>query len=270
MPYSDEELLIQLRQQASEDGVAPSGAEIDQIEGTSTYTYRQYFGKWWQAVVRAGLTPRERHPLTDEQWKQYHDAALTLQKPSWKLAALFGMFTGLTPTLSTKITESWIDQRKRDTLIQVPKSETESGEKWTFKLPKFWTHNGNKIRTELPDLLSWYVSNRELPLLGSDGYRKVSWRVAVDADLTGRREVHRKTDLDIDQPMPLVRHMDLRATGGVRMARNGAPARRIRRHLGIEHTNWEADVEDFFLWLYVHEGFVHPDYDPPDVVLDPI
>jgi hypothetical protein len=46
------------------------------------------------------------------------------------------------------------------------------------------------------------------------------------------------------------------------MARNGAPARRIRRHLGIEHTNWQASVEDFFVWCAVHDDdFSHPDWD---------
>jgi integrase len=270
MAYSDEELLVELRQQANEDGIAPSLRELNQNRGPCYETYGLNFGSWWKSNVRAGLTPKKRTPLTETEWKQFHDAAVNLEKPAWKLSALFAMFTGLPPDLFEKLSESWIDQRKRDTLIRVPKSETKSGDRWAFRLPEIWTHNGDEIRTELPGLLSWYISNRELPPLGGVMYKKIIWKTAVDANLTGRRQVYRDISFDVDQPIPLVRPTDLRATGGVRMARNGAPTRRIRRHLGIEHAGWQASVDDFFLWLYVHEGYEHPDYEPPDVVLDPV
>jgi integrase len=271
MAYSDEELLTELRQQAGDDGIAPSCSEINESEAAAALTYRQNFGSWWKSVVRAGLTPRERTPLTKEQWKQFHDAAVSLEKPSWKLSALFTMFTGLTPRLSEKLSESWIDERNRDTLIRVPQSETQSGDRWTFRLPEMWTHNGDEIRTELPGLLSWYISNRDFPPLSESMCKKIIWKTAVDANLTGRRQVYRDLELDVEQPIPLVRASDLRATGGVRMARNDAPTRRIRRHLGIKHTNWQANVEDFFLWCQVHvDDFSHPDWEPVQPVLDPV
>jgi hypothetical protein len=54
------------------------------------------------------------------------------------------------------------------------------------------------------------------------------------------------------------------------MARNGAPARRICRHLGIKHTGWKASVDDFFLWLYVHdEDFSHADSEVSGIYLEP-
>jgi hypothetical protein len=270
MPYADEELLRELRQQASEDGIAPSASEVNQNEGPYAVAYQQHFGNWWKSVVRAGLTPRRRNPLTETQWIQVHDAAVNLEKPSWKLGALFAMFTGLQPHLFEKLSESWIDQRKRDTLIRIPKSETKSGDTWTIRLPEIWTHNGDEIRTELPGLLSWYIANQELPPVRQSRYNDIIWKTAVDADLTRRRQISRNIGFDVDQPIPVVRHGDLRATGGVRMARNGAPAQRIRRHLGIEHTRWQASVDDFFLWLHVHdEDFSHPDSDVSGIYLDP-
>ena len=272
MSYADEELLTELRQQASEDGIAPSISAVNQSGGPAHSTYHQNFGSWWQSVVRAGLTPRRRNPLTETQWKQFHDAATSLAKPSWKLTALLAMFTGLTKSLFADLSESWIDQRKRDTLIQVPKSETQSGDRWTFRMPEVWTYNGDEIRTELPGLLSWYISSRgrELPVGCEDTYRRIIYQTAVDANLTRRPQTYRNVRFPVDQPIPLVRHGDLRATGGVRMARNGAPARRIRRHLGIKRTGWEATVSDLFLWCHVHdEDFSHPDSEVSGIYLDP-
>ncbi len=268
--YSDEELLAELRQQASENGIAPSGSEMNQSGGPSHSTYHQNFGSWWQSVVRAGLTPRKRNPLTETQWKQFHDAATSLAKPSWKLTALLAMFTGLTKSLFAELSSSWIDQRKRDTLIRVPRFETQSGDRWTFRIPEVWTYNGDEIRTELPGLLSWYISNQELPIRSDTAHTRIIYRTAVDANLTRRQQVSRNVDFPIDQSIPLVRHGDLRATGGVRMARNGAPAQRICRHLGVSHTGWEATVSDLFLWCHVHdEDFSHPDSEVSGIYLDP-
>ena len=269
MSYADEELLAELRQQASEDGIAPSPSEMDQSGGPDDSTYHRHFGSWWKGAVRAGLTPRQRNPLTETQWKQFHDAATSLAKPSWKLTALLAMFTGLTKPLFAELSSSWIDQRKRDTLIRVPKSKTQSGDRWTFRIPELWTHDGDEIRTELPGLLSWYISNQELPLGSRHMYGRKIYQTAVDANLTARQQVSHEL-LDVDHPVPLVRPTDLRVTGGVRMARHGAPAQRICRHLGIEHTGWAATVSDLFLWCRVHdEDFSHPDSEVSGIYLDP-
>lgn len=224
-------------------------------------TYRQRFGSWWQAVVQAGCTPVRRQPLTGHQFKQMVAAAHDQQKPRWKLVTLLHLFTGLPPEYLRAVTAERVTSHASGTLVTIPGAETQSGDDWQFKLPATWD-NGQE--TELPDLLTWYL----------DSYGQVDV-----SPVTSNLIVHRAArDADIDRPTvdtdfgpaPDVTAKDLRATGGVRMARNGAPARRIRRHLGIEHTGWEASVEDFFLWLYVHKGYEHPEYDPPDVVLDPV
>jgi hypothetical protein len=251
-------LLSRLAEDVS-GSVAPSKKEFN-----GTYhatTYRNWFGSWWQAVVQAGLAPQTRRPLTDHQFEEMVAAAHSLQKPLWKLTALLHLFTGVPPTYVGAIAADRVTTHAGGTVVTIPGTETRSGSDWEFKLPAMW---GSGRDTELPELLDWYLGHHERVCLGRKTAEHIIYRTARNADID-----RPTTDTEVGAA-PDVTPSDLRATGGVRMARNGAPTRRIRRHLGIEHTGWQADIEDFFLWNYVHHGHEHPDYDPPDVVLDPV
>jgi hypothetical protein len=259
---SDEKLLKTLRKDA-QGKVAPSME--DTTCGTSTYQSR--FETWWRASVRAGLQPHDRRPLTHPQSESFFEATTNQQKPDYQLLGLLSQFTGLPPTMAPKLSPEWITTQPEDVVITIPASETSSGERWTFKLPNAWNDaDGNRQETGLPELLTWFIEQGRKIGFSESGMIKATHRIAQNAKLPDRETVH----ISRVGATPLVRRGDLRATGGIQMARNGAPSRRIRRHLGIEHTNWKADVEDFFLWLYVHEGYEHPEYDPPDMVLNSV
>lgn len=180
------------------------------------------------------------------------------------------MFTGLTNELFGALNSEWIENRRQDIIITVPEDYTTSGKQWQFRLPRSWTDDGKQIDTQLPGHTLWFQSARSLSIGSSGLYRKAIARTAKEAELPDREQTVTEVGTEDKQSVPLVRASDLRATGGVKMARNSIPAHRIRRHLGIKHTNWHASVEDFFLWLYVHEDITHNEYEPPDVVLDPI
>lgn len=267
---SNKKLLTELTRLA-DGGLGPTVAEIRENGEYSVTPYKTQFGTIWRAVVRAGLTPRWRRPLSPSEYSCYHDSALSQQKPAFRLAGLLGMFTGLPAELIPSLSESWITERKHNILVSVPAEHTLSGDKWDFQLPAKWTDEGQTKQTELPGLLSWYFKNRSPPLLSHMGYTQVNYSIAADAGLEQRRQVERELASGKRKTVPEVRLEDLRMTGGIRMARSGAPARRIRRHLGIDHTGWQARVQDFFIWCDIHDNdFSHPDYDPPDTVLNPV
>jgi hypothetical protein len=200
--------------------------------------------------------------------KKFFQATIEQQKPKYQLVGLLGQFTGLPPELIVEFSPDWIRTTAGNVIVTVPANRTQSGQRWTFKLPNTWTdEDGEQRDTGLPGVLTWVLEqDGSIDFKNGESISRALYRIAQDAGLQSRERVHQ----DKVGGVPLVRHSDLRVTGGIQMARNGAPARRIRRHLGIEHTGWEADVEDFFLWLYVHEGYEHPEYDPPDVVLDSV
>jgi hypothetical protein len=260
---SDRELLNALREDAHGQ-IAPEWEDTTNCE-PETYTTR--FGNWWRACTQAGLQPHKRRPLTHTESQQFFEAATEQQKPRDQLVGLLSQFTGPPLNLLSKISPDWITTPAKSLVITIPANETRSGEKWTFKIPNTWNDaTGERRETNITGLLTWLLEHENPILFTRRRMDRIIYQIAQDAGLPNREKVHR----DQVGRVPLVRHDDLRATGGIQMARNGAPARRIRRHLGIEHTDWNADVEDFFLWLYVHEGYEHPEYDPPDVVLDSV
>lgn len=252
---SDDTLLKQLRDDIT-GPVAPGRRDFDGRYATSTYENR--FGSWWQAVVISGLQPAIRRPLTSTQFRRFFEAAKAQRRPKDELAALLAQFTGLTENLIPHLSTSWLVDRAGDTLVHVPKERTRSGERWTFRLPSSWTDDGNQRETGLPELLPWYLD--QYNSLYSDGavWARTIKRVAGDADLE-----EREYTLTQWGTSPLVRPSDLRITGGVKMAQRGAPRRRIRRHLGIEHTNSGGSVEDIFIYCDQRfDDFDHPDWDP--------
>lgn len=265
---SDWRLLTALREAADDNGVAPPQESASET-GFTASTYKDRFGSWWRAVVQAGLLPRNRRPLRSSEFEKLHTTATALQNSTWKLAVLLAMFTGLTGRLFNDLESEWVEERRHDVIITVPAEQTASGEKWEFRLPESWSSSRGETDTQLPGHTLWFQSNRSLSIGSSGLYQGAIMKTAKKADLTEREQTIPEHP-DFKHPVPLVRASDLRATGGVRMARNSVPVHRIRRHLGIEHTKWHASVEDFFLWLYVHEDITHTQYEPPDIVSDPI
>ena len=252
MNISDKDLLGQLRADIS-GGTAPS--KFDGHYGTAIY--RNHFGSWWRAVVRAELLPYKRRPLTSDQFRQFFEAAKAQQQPKYELTALLVQFTGLTAQLLEELSAAWLTSRAGDVLVCVPEEKTASGDRWTFRIPSLWSDDGTNRETGLPGLLEWYFQQYDsLPIF--QNIYDIVLRVADDAGLAEREHVTRQWTTTT----PLVRPSDLRMTGGIRMARHGAPARRIRRHLGIDYTNWRASVKDFFIWCEVHDDdFSHPNWD---------
>lgn len=254
----EQKLLEELRCHAS-GNMAPPAQQIREV-GEFTIGPYERRGGFWQAIIKARLTPHDRRPLTDNQFNAFFHAAVG-RKPTQQLVVLLFQFTGLTARIVYNLTDDWITKQPTDHLITVPSEFTTSESEWVFKLPK--TFAGGR-KTNLSGLIDWYFDQYDSLQYGKKGCVEAVYHTAKDASLD-RRTV--ETSIGT---APEVRPSDLRATGGVRMARNNAPTRRIRRHLGLEHTNWSATVEDFFLYAYVHYDHEHPDYDPPDVVLDPV
>lgn len=44
----------------------------------------------------------------------------------------------------------------------------------------------------------------------------------------------------------------------------------IRRHLGIEESNWGGDIEDCISGHMCIENYGRQNYDPPDIALEPV
>jgi hypothetical protein len=64
--YESEQLLQILRELADELGHTPTTAELQAREDLpSSYTYRDRFGRWTEALRRAGLTPRHSAGVRD-------------------------------------------------------------------------------------------------------------------------------------------------------------------------------------------------------------
>ena len=270
-----EKQVLQAIQKSGDGHQAPAPEKFNKDTSTSTThdSVHENIGSWWKGVVRAGLVPQRRFPLTANQFCEFHEATVSQDKPEKLLAGLFLLFTGLPAELISEVSRSWFDYLSDDrygTTLTVPNSHLHSAAtgEWTFKLPANYTIGGETKGTQLPGLAKWFFTQSSWSgrtLYKKPAIQKLTHRIARDAEIS-----RRSVNLVRVGECPEVTPTDLRASAGVQMARNGAPARRIRQHLGIEHTNWKADVEDFFLWLYVHEGYEHPDYDPPEVVLDSV
>jgi hypothetical protein len=252
---STKDLLTDLRD-VTDRSRAPSQKEYNKEGNYSTKPITDRT-TWWQGVVRAGLAPRSRWPLSESQFADFHTTVTKRSNPQDKLIGLLTCFTGLPPTVLKDFERSWVNHLtdRYDVTVTVPPSSLVTDSRWEFKIPETFTTERNQHQTQLPSLLKWYFNQYDADTLQA-------------SKMTVARIVNNIADnTAIDRP---ITSSDLRATIGVHMARNGAPRSRIRRHLGIEYTGWDASVDDFFLWLYVHEGYEHPDYDPPDIVLDPV
>lgn len=260
---SDEELLRQL----SEDicGPIPIGQrDFDGRYSTSRYIVR--LGDWWQACVRASLHPRMRRPLSQSNWEKFFHAANSCSDPENQLVGLLAQFTGMNTRIMKEISLDWITDRDADVLVTVPGEMTVLGEDWKFRIPPILTDaEGNKHETGLGGLLVWYLEQYG-SIKTETNIENTVYEIAKEAELKNRVSVQRFKIGTV----PLVRPMDLRITGGIQMARNGAPASRIQRHLGVEYTGYKATVDDAFLWCHIHDkDFSHIDSEVDGIYLDP-
>lgn len=265
--YNDEELLTKLRQIAN-DSIAPNPQDIESQNGPCLHTYQTHFQSWWVACVRAGLRPRKGRPLTSKQYQEYYSAAVERSNPIESVYGLLVLITGIPPRYVSKLSYSWcehLDKSAYQPMITVPEDVTSSGKPWTFRIPEHIHFRGKKVKTELPELLQWYFSGNYGQVHNKSTVQTIIKRIGADI-LPTDREMNTTRKLGRH---PVIRSTDLRASTGVHLARRGAAKTRIQNHLGIPHTNWEADVRDFYLWNYVHENIKHDQFDPPEVYLDP-
>jgi hypothetical protein len=182
---------------------------------------------------------------------------------------LLELITGLPIEYVASFSPSWcehVDESPYKPMITVPPEITSSGEAWTLRIPEHIHFDDEKKKTELPGLLRWFFNGHYDSDVSRQKVRASIGRIAADIrptdrELTSTRNVGTH---------PLIRPADLRASTGVHLARRGASRIRIRNHLGIEHTNWKGEVEDFFLWCHVHDDdFSHPESEVDGIYLDP-
>ena len=264
--YSDLELLESLRD-AAESKYSPRRSEYTDEWG-HTGSLRQRFGSWWAACVMAGLLPRRRRPLSPAAIHEYHQAALDLE-PHYRAYALLIQFTGLPTRLVAKFESEWDTDRQNRNIIRVPAEETKAGDPWLFQYPKTWLnpHTGEREPTGLPEALGWFTTHYDQAQRSRTTYPQIIKRVASQGNLEDHRRIIYHSNIGY---VPDVSPEDLRITLGVNLVEQGVERDAIRRRLGLNESNWGGEVEDFCLWTYVHRDYEPQNYDPPDVVLDPI
>lgn len=260
------ETLLNVLRENADNGIAPRHDSIDY----SVASYQTEFYSYWAACIRAGLKPRDRRPLSPESFKRYHSAAID-SPPEQAIVGLLFAFTGLTPRLAVRLSESWRADRRDKHIIKVPKDLTGTDKTWMFRVPTTWMDplTGTRQQTHLPELLDWYWNNQSTPIENSHG--TITAKIKLIAQTAGLNDQRQKVQFRQWEEVPQVRAQDLRVTHGINLARRGIKTGAIEQRLGIEYTGFRADVQEFFIWLDEHEDdFSHPDYDPPDIVLDPV
>lgn len=262
---TDEELLVTLRE-ASSDGIAPTSNRVEY----SIKTYARAFGSWWSANVLAGLTPRDRRPLSPESIHRVHEVTIDLQPPEEAVIGLLAQFTGLGGDLIPEFSEDWVADRDDKHIVKVPKELIETKKTWIFRLPETWNNPylSERRKTHLPELLDWYWDHYNEAHPESASYViDLLYRIGKEAQLGDGREVmsHRGVG-----DVPQIRGGDLRITRAINLARQGIPAESIQRQLGSEYVDTYIGPQQAFAWLYAHEGYEHPDYEPPDAVLNSV
>lgn len=265
---SDRELLTALRETAS-DSVVLSPAELREELRYSLGTYARAFDDWWTAIVLAGLIPRDRRPLRPYSIHQFHEAAKDLQPPD-AVIMLLAQFTSLSVSLMPDFSHDWIADRTDKFIVKVPKKITGTRKTWMFRLPETWKdpYLSERRRTHLTELLDWYWDHYDTahPESG-DFVRDCLKRTGKEANLGGHRETLSDPNMG---DIPRVTGGDLRITRAINLARQGTSSEIIRTQLGSEYVNTYITPQQAFTWLYVHEGYEHPDYDPPNAVFDPV
>lgn len=268
-----DELLTNIRDVATDLSKTPTQAEYTEHELSefSTYPFKTEFNSWWTCVVTAGCRPFNRRPLQPSTLDQYYQTAANLP-PKKALPPLLFLFTGLPETISQHLTSEWLQEKRDRNIVRVPPQHTKSGEPWLFRIPDEWQnpHTGETEPTHLPQILEWVLNDcGEIPR-NKHGLINQCRKVAQASGISSDREcTHHRIN---ESETPVVRPSDLWATHGINLARRGIDPSIIKRRLGIGQIKRKRDLKpkDFMIWVYVHEGYEHPELDPPEIVLDPV
>lgn len=259
---SDKILLEDLRNE-SEEGIAVKREEYS--GDYHPWTIGERFDGWWAASVRAGLKPRSKQPLSVEDFHKFKRTA-ELMPPPDALHALLFLFTPVSAGIAEQLNRDWM-QNRRESVIEVPPEYLVVKRPWPFKIPQTWINpfTGDEEDTHLPELLDWYWKFDSTVQLRDANLNYHLGRVARQAGLSDREIVERYPTGRVPQVTP----EDLRMTHGIRLAARGIKSEVLHKQLGIKETGWRVEPEDIFLWLYVNEGYEHPEYNPTGVYFDP-
>lgn len=264
MRISETKLLNAIQELADELNHPPTAVEMENQGKYSARPYKDRYHSWWTAVVRAGCRPAERSPLHPKEFHKFYKASLQLLQQKQTLTGLMFLFTGITPQIFVNFSKDWVRELADEYIVRVPKTETESGEFWEFRLPATWTNHytDQEEKTRLPGLLDWYFSSYDsIKFNQPASVIRCLLRIAKTAELSNERGTKSTEPLGV---VPRIRADDLRITHGVHLARQGAPKSVINRRLGIDHIPSKFDIQEIFIWLNEHEdNFSHPDYNPP-------
>ncbi|CQH65332.1 uncharacterized protein HHUB_6101 (plasmid) [Halobacterium hubeiense] len=260
--YSDEQLLTEL-QRLADGRRAPTQREMAISGKYSPQVYRDRFGWWWQACVRANLVPHTRVPLRKQEYADFVEAAIQQKNPVTSIIGLLAAFTGLTQPLLGEFSTEWLDRLhsdKRDTLIIVPSEHLETTDDWVLRLPIKWHPPDSSGAEDLPleGLLKWHQESQIVTLdqINAGG---IKTRVRTIAE-AARIDHHGIIS-------------NLRSSLAAHLIRQGAELWKAEMQVGFKHTNWGASekigIGDYLLWVYQMEGAPHHEYEPEGVFLDP-
>lgn len=265
MAVKSVDLLRDLRKTAS-SGIGVSIAEYSDEGSHSDNTIKRRFDRWWKGIVSAGLVPYKRRPLTPKQHDRYYE-----EVSDWSavkaLPVLFSMFTGISPPTIAKFSSEWMQEKRDPNILKVP-AEDAGGEPWVVRLPETWVnpHTGERTSTDLPETIEWVLNNHNsISVKGRKEVLDRCYEVAREAGIESREEVSRRHLGEV----PLIRPADLSYTHGANLVRQGVDSEIIERRLGVDGYRGRFHVDDVMLWVYVYDGYEHPEFSPPPVVLDP-
>jgi hypothetical protein len=253
--HPDKEVLHALRERAK-GNIAPSQSEIADNAKHCPKTYATRYGSYWKGAVAAGLKPQTKCPLNPTEYASFIHAARNLPTPSQRVIGLLRAYTGLTRILLGEFTTDWIaylNSDRRSTVIQVPAEHLSADKDWNIITPTEWYNPATQERedTRLEGLLQWCVDHNISDLYTTTGSQHLTDKICEKA------EIQRG-------------YASLNMSLGTHLAQQGAEPWFIEKQTGINATKTELDVSYFFLWNHVHRGTTHANYDPPDVVLDPV
>lgn len=264
------DILKDIRRVA-EDGIGPSIQKYRSDGEYSSQPARDMFGRWWRAVVLAGLKPEKRRPLepstVDRYFKQVRDSP-----PTDAFPILLFMFSGMSKHTALEMSHDWLRHNRDRNIVRVPPEHASGTDPWLLRMPETWhnPHTGERIPTTLPEVAEWVLDyHDEMPYESPSGLEEKCRRVALKANIENRESKY-YGQTKRDDPEPVIRPADLAYTHGVNLCRQGISSEVIRRRLGIDGYRGRFTVDDLMLWTYIREDVVHDEFEPPDVILDPV
>lgn len=253
-------------QRVTDEGIGISCPEYQSVGKLSPEPALTHFDTWWKATVSAGLSPVEKRPLTPEQFDQYYRTVNNLSAGD-ALSILLFMFSGMSVRTASELSPQWVRENRDRNILRVPPGVT-GGNPWLVRLPETWynPHTEERTPTTLPETLEWVLSNYGGIQDGSTAtLHRRCLEVARDVDMQSREQ---KSYSELGE-IPHICPADLSYTYGANLVRQGVNSEVIERQLGTDGYRNHFYVDDVMLWVYVHDGYKHPEFDPPPVVLDP-